>query len=205
MKTAQPEVSASRALKEGCMNTFRGKPGKIAGIFPVLLLLIFVLQWACSPGQKIDGRKFTGLNIAALAAKNAIDEGKPHTKISERVQQLSDEIAAAKDKISTKEERALLKAYSDLLGFYRDGLQLWRYQLNFPFLSAELKGRIYVGQDVEPIVRKYRLATTEHIYRPTGQHWKSIDEDSIRIIWRNADDQLKIIADLSNADPAALK
>ena len=112
------------------------------------------------------------------------------------MQQLSDELVEARGRISTNEEKDLLKEYSELLNFYRDGLQLWRYQLDFPFLSSELKGCIYVGQDVEPIVIKYRLTTKTHIYKPTGQQWKSIDEDSITIIWRNADDQLRIISGL---------
>lgn len=172
--------------------------GKIHQVLLILLSAILTLQWACSAGPKIDRTKFTRMNDAALAVKGVVDSGTPQGQVTESVQQLADEIAAAKDRVSTKEEKQLLKAYSDLLGFYRDGLMLWRYQLNFPFLSSELKGRIYVGQDVEPIVQKYRLATTAHIYKPTGQHWKSIDEDSIRIIWRNADDQLGIIKTLSD-------
>jgi hypothetical protein len=171
---------------------------KIRKIFLISLSITLMLQLACSPELKIDKNKFTRLSAAALSVKSSIDEGAPHRQVADRVQQLSDEIAATKERVSTREERQLLKAYWGLLEFYRDGLMLWRYQLDFPFLSSELKGRIYVGQDVEPIVRKYRLTTKTHLYKPTGQHWKSIDEDSIRIIWHNADDQLEIIRTLAN-------
>jgi len=171
---------------------------KIKKIFFILLSLILILQWVCSCTPRINRTKFTQLNIAALAVKTSIDAGAPHGQVAERMQHLSDELAEAKDRVSTREERQLLKAYSDLLAMYRDGLLLWRYQMEFPFLFPELKGRIYVGQDVEPIVHKYRLTTETHLYKPTGQYWRSINEDSIKIVWHNADDQLEIIKDLAN-------
>jgi hypothetical protein len=180
------------------MTVFGKKRGKIRIIFLVSLFIILILQWNCSFGQAINKSKFIKLNVAALAIKKAIAEGAFYQQVAERVQLLSNEMAAAKDTVSTREERKLLKAYSDLLQIYRDGLLLWRYQMEFPFLSSELKGRIYVGQDVEPIVHKYRLTTKIHLYKPTGQYWKSIDEDSILIIWHNADDQLEIIKTLAN-------
>jgi len=53
-----------------------------------------------------------------------------------------------------------------------------------------------VGQDVDPIVFKYRFVTESHLYQPTGQYWKSIPDDSIQIIWRNADSQIKMIENM---------
>jgi len=58
------------------------------------------------------------------------------------------------------------------------------------------KGLIYVGHDAEPIVTKYRLQTESHVFGPTQQPWKSISEDSIQVIWYNADQQLKRIGAL---------
>ncbi len=49
-----------------------------------------------------------------------------------------------------------------------------------------------MGQDVEPIVFKYRFVTEFHQYQPTKQYWKSIPRDSIQIIWGNADSQTKM-------------
>ena len=166
--------------------------------FFVSLLIILSLQWTCSLGPEINKSKFSKLNVAALAVKKSIAEGVPLRQVAEQVQRLTDEIALANDSATTRQERQLLKAYSDLLGIYHDGMLLWSYQIEFPFVFSELKGRIYVGQDVEPIIRKYRLTTERHLYKPTGQYWKSINEDSIQIIWHNADDQLEIIKNLAN-------
>jgi hypothetical protein len=171
---------------------------KIRKILLISLSTILILQWACSFWPGINRSKFNKLNVAALAVKNSIADGAPYRQVAERIQHLSDEIVAAKDRVSTREERQLLKAYSDLLEMFRDGLLLRRYQMEFPFLFPELEGRIYVGQDIEPIVHKYRLTTETHLYKPTGQYWKSIDEYSIRIIWHNADDQLEIIKNLAH-------
>ena len=81
---------------------------------------------------------------------------------------------------------------------YRDGPVLWKYKLDFAFFDSILKGRIYVRQDVEPIIIKYRFPTESHLYDPTWQYWKSIPGDAIQIIWRYADSQLKTIENITN-------
>lgn len=170
-------------------------------ILPAVLLIISFAVMACSLEQfepGIDKKKFAGLNAAALAVKSSIDAGDDYQQVTQKVQMLSGEIGAMKSAVATKRETRLLKAYSDLLTIYRDGLLLWKYHENFPYLSPELKGRIYVAQDVEPIVEKYRFTTEAHVYKPTGQTWKSIPADSIKIVWKNADDQLGIIKNITN-------
>jgi hypothetical protein len=87
----------------------------------------------------------------------------------------------------------VLKAYSTLLGIYQDGHMLWKYKMEFAPFDFVPKGRIYVSQDIEPIVFKYSFPVESHLYKPTHQYWKSISEDSIQIIWNNADNQFKII------------
>lgn len=180
------------------MITFEKQRMKIWKVFLISISIALILQYACSLGPQINKSKFTKLNVAALAVRKSVAEGAPYWQVVERVQHLSDEMTSAKDSVSTEEEKHLLKAYSDLIEIYHDGLLLWRYQMEFPFLFPELKGRIYVGQDVEPIVNKYRLTTKTHVYKPTGQYWKSIDEDSIKIIWHNVDDQMEIIKNFTN-------
>jgi hypothetical protein len=164
----------------------------------IALSIVFFLNAACSSEQGINKSKFARLNEAAHSIKASIASGESYRQISDRVQQLNAEITESKDRVTTKEEKDLLEAYSDLLGIYKDGLLLWKYKMEFAFFDPVLKGRIYVGQDVEPIVLKYRFATESHLYKPTGQYWKSIAGDSIRIIWGNADTQLKIIDNLTN-------
>lgn len=162
------------------------------------LLLIFFLGTSCSSRPGIDKGKFTQLNRTALTIKTSLASGASYRQLTELVQGLSAEIAAVKTKTVTKEEKELLEAYSDLLAMYQDGLLLWKYKLEFAPFDFVPKGRIYVGQDVEPIVLKYRFPTESHLYQPTRQSWKSLSEDSIQIIWSNADSQLKIIENIRN-------
>lgn len=164
----------------------------------LVLATIFFLIGACSYEHGINKSKFTKLNGAAGTVKTSIAAGASYQQVADRVQQLSIEITALKDRVTTKEENDLLEAYSDLLTIYRDGLLLWKYKVEFAFFDSVLKGRIYVGQDVEPIVLKYRFSTESHLYKPTGQYWKSIAGDSILIIWGNADSQMKIIENITN-------
>lgn len=171
---------------------------KILKNFLALLLAIFFLNGACSFEPGIDKGKFAKLKVAAQAVKTSIATSESYQQVTGRVQQLVTEIAALKDKVPTQKEKELLEAYSDLLANYRDGLVLWKYKLDFAFFDSVLKGRIYVGQDVEPIIIKYRFPTESHLYEPTEQYWKSIPGDSIRIIWSYADSQLKTIENITN-------
>jgi hypothetical protein len=159
--------------------------------FFTILAAILFLVGACSTGPGINKSKFRKAYVAAHEVKTSLAAGEPYRQVADRVKQLSVEIKTLKG--TTEEEKELLDAYSDLLATYNDGLVLWKYKLDFAFFDSILKGRIYVGQDVEPIVLRYRFSTESHLYRPTGQYWKSIPGDSIRIIWSNADSQLKVI------------
>lgn len=164
----------------------------------LLFCVVFSLGSACSLEPSLDKSKFVKCKGDALAVRESISQGASYRQISDKVHQFSGEIDALKNKVANKREERLLAAYSDLLDIYRDGLVLLRYQTDFPFLSTELKGKIYVGQDVEPIVQKYRFTTETHIYKPTGQQWKSISDEAIKIIWRNADDELGLINNITN-------
>ncbi len=163
-----------------------------------LIMIAFFLVAACSWEPGIDKNKFTKLNVLAHALKTARIGGATYRQLSEQAGNLSAEVIALRNKVTTKEEKELLDAYSDLSAIYHDGLLLWKYQLEFAPFDFVPTGRIYVGQDVEPIVSKYHFATESHQYRPTGQKWKSLPEDSIKIVWNNADAQLKIIENMTN-------
>ncbi len=163
-----------------------------------IVLMIFLIGTSCSTEQGIDKGKFAKLHGAAHAVKTSLAGGASYQQLAERVQALSGEIVALQGKVRSREEKELLNAYSDLLAMYKDGLLLWKYKLEFAPFDFVPKGRIYVGQDVEPIVFKYHFPTESHLYQPTGQRWKSLPEDSIRIIWSNADTQLKIIENMTN-------
>lgn len=171
-----------------------GKQNKILTV----LIIIFFLAASCSTKSGIDKGKFAQLTRAALTVKTSLASGASYRQLTEFVEGLSVEVASVKPRVATKEEKELLEAYSDLLAMYRDGLLLWKYKLEFAPFDFVPKGRIYVGQDVEPIVFKYHFPTESHLYQPTRQRWKSLPEESIQIIWSNADSQLKIIENMKN-------
>ncbi len=169
-----------------------------AKAFLVALSIVLVSVWGCTSQPAIDKSKFTGVKAAALTVKKALASGATYHESAERIERLSTEIDGLKDKVTTRREQELLEAYSDLAGYYRDGLLLWKYKLEFASFDFMLKGRIYVSQDIEPIVWKYGLPTETHVYAPTHQRWKSVSEDSIKTIWSNADSQLKVIENIEN-------
>jgi len=166
---------------------------KSNGIFFAGLCLAFFLV-ACSPG--IDRDKFRNAEHAARGVQGAVSEGVSYQRLEELVQRLSGEVAVLQGRARSEKEKELAKEYSALLAIYRDGLTLWKYHREFSGHDFVPKGLIYVGQDVEPIVTKYRLQTESHIFGPTQQSWKSISEDSIQVIWYNAGQQLKRIGAL---------
>jgi hypothetical protein len=163
-----------------------------------LFLVLLLLVASCSYETRIDKGKFAKVSGTAHAVKTSIAGGASYHQLAQQIQNLSAEITALKGKVTAKQEKELLDTYSDLLSMYQDGLLLWKYKLEFAPFDFVPKGRIYVGQDVEPIVFKYRFPVESHLYQPTHQQWKSLSEDSIRIIWSNADTQLKIIENMTN-------
>lgn len=157
----------------------------IAGACTVLLCL------ACSP--EIDKNRFQNANRIAESVQSTIANGVNYQQFDRLLQRLSAEIAVLNDTSKSERDREVIKAYSELLRMYQDGFLLWKYHTEFSGHNFVPGARIYVGQDVEPIVTKYRLQTESHIFGPTQQSWKSISEDSIQVIWYNAGQQLKRI------------
>jgi len=165
------------------------------GVFFAGVWLLLVCA-ACSP--QIDKHKFDKVNHTIQALHHSISAGGDYPQLGALIQQLSSEIDPLNVSVTSGKERDLVQEYSKLLKMYQDGFLLWKYHTEFTRHNFVPKGRIYVGQDVEPIVVKYRLPTETHIFEPTQQTWKSIAEDSIRIIWDNADAQVKRINTLLN-------
>ncbi len=163
----------------------------------VAILSLFIFCFACT-AYEFDKKKFENVNHAAQAVRDSVKAGANIRHLDDLLQKLSSEIAALKDRVKSEKEVDLLKDYSNLLAIYRDGLILWKYKTEFTRYGFVPKGLIYVGQDVESIVEKYRLPTESHIFKPTKQSWKSIPESSIQIIWMNANSQLKIIDNILN-------
>ena len=159
----------------------------------VLLLMFVFITGACSSEPEMDKTKFLKLDQIARELQASHAAGASFNHFGELLQSMSAELAAVKARPLSKKEMEELNAYSVLYGIYQDGYILWKYKLEFAPFGIVPKGRIYVSQDVEPIAFKYSFPTESHLYGPTRQYWKSISEDSIQIIWNNADFQYKII------------
>lgn len=160
------------------------------------IIMLFITGCVSEPG--LNKGKFFELNRTAKNLKSAITSGNPCDVPVTLQQRLASEIAALQDKAASKGERDLIAAYSNLLITYKDGLLLCQSRTvlsNFQFVP---KGRIYVSQELDPLVEKYGLSTERHLYKPTGQYWRSIDGDSIKAIWESAQIQIKDIENMVN-------
>ncbi len=158
------------------------------------LLALYLMCAACSSSApELDKTKFNGVTSAAQAVKGALDSGAGYQAFGRSLQNLSAEIAALKTRALTNREKDLIKDYSDLYSTYHDGYIIWKYKIEFPRYGFVPRELIYVGQDIEPIIEKYRIPVEFHVYAPTQQSWKSIPESSLQMIWRDADSQMQII------------
>ncbi len=157
----------------------------------VSAITLFAAGCAAEPG--LDKAKFAELNQAAQDLKTALGSGRRCGFPDEALQRLAAGTAALKDKTASKTERDLLAAYARLLAVCRDGVLLCQsrtHLTDFPFVP---KGRIYVTQELDPLVEKYDLPTERHLYRPTGKYWRSIPEDAIAVVGESAEAEIRNI------------
>lgn len=171
---------------------------KQVGIVIVLLSAIMLLGPGCESEPGMDKAKFAELNRAALDLQAAITSATPCDIPDTLLQRLVSGTTALKDRTTSQEERDLLGAYTNLVTTYKDGLLLCKYRNALTQFEFVPKGRIYVFQELDPLVQKYELSTQSHVYQPTGLHWRSIDGDSIQVIWKNVEFQIKIIQNMIN-------
>jgi hypothetical protein len=164
----------------------------------ILLSAIMLISPGCLSEPGIDKGKFTELNRIAQDLKTAITSGKPCDVPDAFLQKLDTGTTALKNGTVSKMERDLIEAYSHLLTTYKDGLLLCKYQAPLSQFQFVPKGRIYVFQELDPIVQRYDLSTESHLYRPTGVYWRSISGESIKVIWESAEVQIMNIENMLN-------
>jgi hypothetical protein len=167
-------------------------------IVKILLSAIMLMSLGCAWEPGIDKGKFSELNRTAQQLQTSISSDKPCDIPDTLLQKLDTGIAAVKDKTASKGERDVIAAYSRLLATYKDGVLLCQYRTQMKQFEFVPRGRIYVFQELDPLVDKYGLSTERHLYAPTGVHWKSIAADSIKVIWESAAVQLKNIETMVN-------
>ncbi len=167
-------------------------------IVTLLFSVVMLFTSGCVLEPGIDKGKFSELNRAAQDLKTAISSGNPCDLPETLQQRLASGIAALQDRVASKGERDLVAAYSRLLTTCKDGLLLCQSRTHLSNFQFVPQGRIYVSQELDPLVEKYGLSTERHLYRPTGQYWRSIDGDSIKVIWESAQIQIKNIENMVN-------
>ena len=164
--------------------------------FVLSAVVLFISACESEPG--IDKAKFAELNRTAQAIKLAIASSDPCNVPDILEQKLDAGIAAMKDKANSKAERDIVAAYANLLTILRDGMLLCRSRAHLSNFEFFPKGRIYVSQELDPLVEKYSLSVERHLYEPTGQYMRSIDSNSILIIWDSMRVQIKTIENMIN-------
>lgn len=162
----------------------------------VLVSAAMLFSSGCVSEPEMDKGKFSELDRTARELQASLATGNPCDVPDALLQKLVSGTAALQDTTASKEERDLSAAYSSLLTIYKDGLLLCTYRTHLSQFSFVPPGRIYVFQELDPIVEKYDLPTRKHLYQPTGLHWRSIDGDSIKVIWERAALQIKNIENM---------
>jgi hypothetical protein len=179
---------------------FRLKWGRMRqnGIIIISLTAILFFGSGCASEPGIDKGKFSELNRTARDLKSAITSGEPCDIPDTLLQRLVSGTTALKGKTTSQGESDLLAAYSNLVTTYQDGLLLCKYRTHLSRFQFVPRGRIYVFQELDPLIQKYDFSTERHVYKPTGLHWRSIAGDSINVIWENAKFQTKNIENMEN-------
>jgi hypothetical protein len=150
----------------------------------------------CVSEQVINKAKFADLRSIAQDLKTAISSTDP-CGVPEALQdRLASGIAAVKGRANSHAEKDLVAAYSSLLSTYKDGLLLCRSRHQLSSFDFFPKGRIYVSQELDPLVERYDLPVEKHLYKHTGEYIKSIDGNSIEVIWERARIQLRNIENM---------
>ena len=180
-------VSASRKRSEG---------KSVLVITLLWAILLFAAGCITEPG--LDKGKFAELNRAAQDLKTAIRSGKGCEAPDTLLQRFTSGTAALKDKTASTAERDLLSAYAHLLTTYQDGLLLCQSRTVLTDFQFVPKGRIYLTQELDPLVEKYDLPVERHVYKPTGTDWKSIPGDSMMVVWERAEFEIKNIENRVN-------
>jgi len=169
-----------------------------SGIVIILLSAIALFGSGCQSEPGIDKEKFSEMNRTVRDLKTSITSSNPCDAQDTLLQRLASGTAALKEKAASKAESDLVEAYARLLTTYQDGLLFCQYRHQLSQFQFVPKGRIYVFQELDPLVQKYGFSTKSHLYKPTGVYWKSIEGESIKVIWESAEFQIKIIENMVN-------
>ena len=163
-----------------------------------VVLLGFVLLEGCS--SKVDQKKYENLYHAAKAIEGSVAVGVDYQKFGELLQNLSTELSIANDKATfsiasdkakSDSEKELLKNYLDALAAYQESALVWKNKIDGARYDWIPKGRIYVENELRPIIAKYSLSIESHVMRSTGHKFETISGDAVQVIWAKAHEYLE--------------
>lgn len=159
----------------------------------ITILALALLLASCASEPGFDKEKFADLDSARMDLKAAYSAG-DHCNIPGSVLlRLASGSTALEGRTASKPERDLLAAYKTLGSIASDAMLLCRSRGQLAGFRFMPTGRIYVTQELDPLVERYDLAIERHPYKPTGAYVKTIAGDSILVIWDRADSVMQTI------------
>jgi len=167
-------------------------------VVTALLAAMMLLCAACASEPGIEKGKFSESLRIARDLQTSLTRGDSCDVPVELLQKLASETETLKNRTASAAEKNVLRDLLSLVSTYHDGVLLCKSRnrlSQFPFVP---RGRIYVFQELDPLVQKYGLPTESHVYGPTGATWRSISSESIREIWERAGAQLRNIENAVN-------
>ena len=142
-----------------------------------VLLLI-----SCSSG--IDKAKFADLRKDADAIVKDLDQKADYLTYEEHILSLSSHLLTAEQMMSTPQEKSLAARYRAFLTVCQDALLFWNYRAESSLYPWVPKGRVYVGDDLKPVVLKYAIPMQQHYLQLTDRRWESAPAESLDLIFR---------------------
>ena len=162
------------------------------------LVIVLTIAAGCVAEQGIEKGKFAPALGAARELQASLTKGAACDIPDALLRKLVAETEALKAKAASREEKKVVQALSGLVATYNDGALLCGARNRVSEFKFVPKGRIHVFQDMDPLVLKYDLAVENHVYKPTGAAWKSVSEDSVKVIWESAETLLRNIENMVN-------
>jgi hypothetical protein len=169
---------------------------KLLGSVVLAFSALMLFTSGCISEPDFDRKKFAELNGVAQDLKTAVTATDPCTMPDALQQRLARGIAAVRERGTSTAEAGVIAAYAHLLTTCQDGLLLCRSRDHMSHFAFFPKGRIYVSQDLDPLVERYDLRVERHLYKPTGQYMRSIDGSATTVVWESVRAQIQNIENM---------
>lgn len=163
----------------------------------VKVILFFICLIFCANCSKVDRKKFENLYRAGKAIDGATSVGVSYKKFGELLQNLATEIYVASDKAKSGNAKKMIESYSGILQMYKDSHLIWKYQIETPSSCGLPSDQILVKPEMKYVIERYSLKRNKYVQKIRGWtivkdiDYITISEDSIKMVWLIAKNQLK--------------